>query len=364
MPKAKRAAASSDEDRAVVSVDTDQADTKKAISRVPASGDDDGERGNKRGGSLASDVDADGEQAPSWLVKNRAMNKRIGRITRQYDQRMADQEARHQREMRTLRDEFQSLRTTRQQGENGDDAAHEAAMTALQEKLEAALEAGKSGDVAKLQREIARKEAAFWNAKQAAAMGGDDNRRQQQQRPAPQEDQGRPQVRKPSPAGLAFTDANDWWDDPDFAVERAAANVIFAKLVDEEGADPEDPATYGRVAKRLSKKFAELDIVVPGERRSRRDNDDDDDDGDDDDDDAGTRDGARRRAAEAPVHNQRQRDPDYRPARRGEQHLSERDLATMRTIGLNPDNNDHLLEFARGKREAEEQERSQRSARR
>lgn len=345
-----------------MSVDTDQADTSKAVSRMNGAGASDDDDRRLPGQEDAEVSDAERRHSV-WLDKNRALNKRVSRITRNFEQRTADQEARHQREMRAMRDEFSSLRTTRGQTENSDDAAHEAAMKLLQDRLEAALEAGKSADAAKIQREMAAKEGKFWADKQAAAMGGTDGRRPEQRERREQEDtsQQQQQVRKPSAAGIAFTEANDWWDDPDFRVERVAANTIFGQLVEEEGADPNDPGTYERVAKRLKKKFAELDIVTPGRKRAKDDDDDEDDEDEDDDADDGSKRGAKRRASEAAVSTVRNRDPDYRGARRrGEQHLSERDFTTMRTIGLNPDNPDHLLDFAKGKREAEEAERGAR----
>lgn len=358
MPKAKRAAVSS-EDRTLVSVDTDQSDTSKAVQRV--NGDDADDR--KMPDREDSDVSESERRNSVWLDRSRAMNKRVGRMTRNFEQRSAEQEARHQREMRSLRDEVDTLRTTRGKSDSQTDADHEAAMQVLAEKLEAALEAGKSADAAKLQREISRKEAAFWAGKQAAAMGGDDSRSKARERKEEKDDPAVTQVRKPSKAGIAFTEANDWWDDPDFAIERGAANTIFAQLVTDEGADPDDPDTYARVAKRLKRKFSDLDVEVPGKRRRAADDDDDEEEEEEEDEDTGTRRGAKRRAEEAPIQQSRGRDPNYRGASRkrsGEQHLSEKDLKNMRMVGMNPDNEDHLLDYARGKREAEEAERARR----
>lgn len=311
------------------------------------------------GGGDDDDVSPQERSHSVWLEKNRAVNKRIGRITRKYDQQLAEQEARHQREMRELSDRVNSLKTTRGgEGGNADEAAHEREMAALQKDYERALENGDSTKAAELHRQMTAKEAKFWHDRTVATMGGDKGRRDsKRQDDGSQDDRGQQQRRQPSRAGLAFTEANDWWDDPDYKVEKAGANAIFATMIDEEGYDPDDPRTYAKLAKRLGKKFKNLEIVVPG-----RDDDDDEDEDDDDDgdDDASTRRGARARASQAAVHSVSRRD-DARPARRnGQMHLTEADFSTMRQIGLNPDNNDHCMEFALGKREAEQQERSRR----
>lgn len=352
MPKAKGgAAARSEENRPIIKVDTDQRDTSKAVSRVQSRDDDEGLPGQ-------SDDDGDGNLAEKkFLSKSRAVSKRLTRIQRKYDQQLAEQEARHQRELRDVRGEVDRLKA-RSDGDGGSasEAAHESAMRDLEAKLTKAMEDGNSQEAARINREMARKEAEFWNARTSAVMGGDQQRRDQRSDDRGQDQTQQQQRRQPSRAGIAFTEANEWWDDPDYYVEKQAANAIFGRLVEEEGADPEDPGTYRRVAKRLAKKFPELEIELPGRRR-----DDDDEDDEDDDDDGGTRSGAKRRAAEAPVQHTRHRDPDYRPSRRaGEQHLSQRDLDTMRSIGLDPDNEKHLLHFAQGKRETEDMEMARR----
>lgn len=339
---------------AVVSVDTDQADPKKAVQRMErgSSGDDDE-------GLPAQEDDGISEQErrhSQWLERNRAVNKRIARMQRVFDQRFADHQAETQRELRTLRKENQALKTRRGE-EPATDTEHETQMTALQQQMEKAMEEGNSAQVAKLQREIARKEAAFWAAKQAAITGGNDRRGAAREEPDPDEAgaAAQAQVRKPSKEGIAFTDANEWWDDPDFRVERAAANAIHAQLVEDEGSDPASEEHYARVAKRLHDKFPDLEVVAPGFEDEDLDELDEDELGDS----RGQR-RASKRATRAPVQSQQQReDNPSRAARRGT-HLSESDLQFMRSIGMNPDNENHLIAFANGRREADQAERERR----
>lgn len=338
---------------AVVSVDTDQADPKKAVHRL--------ESGEKDDEGLPpqedSEVSEQERRHSEWLDKNRAMNKRVGRMQRVFDQRMADQEARFQRQLRGLQKENQALKARRTTDEPASDAEHESQMKALEQQLEKAMEEGNSATVAKLQREIARKESAFWAAKQAALTGGNDRRGARGDEPDPADDPAadpQQQQRKPSRQGLAFTESNDWWDDPEYRAERGAANAIHAQLVEDEGSDPATEEHYARVAKRLHEKFPDLELNVPGYE------DEDWDEFNEDDLEEGRSQRRSRRAARAPVQSQRSREEDpQRAARRGT-HLNESDLKFMRSIGLNPDKESHLIAFANGRREADQAERDRR----
>lgn len=335
-----------------MSVDTDQADPKRAVQRLESGSSDDDEGLPSQEDSEVSDQE---RRHSEWLSKNRAVNKRLGRMQRVFDQRMADTEARFQRQLRGLQKENQALKARRPGDEPATDAEHEAAMTALQQQLEKAMEEGNSAQVAKINREIARKESAFWAAKQAAITGNNDRRGARSAEPDPDEEPDPAQARKPSREGLAFTESNDWWDDPEFRVERAAANAIHAQLVEEEGSDPATEEHYARVAKRLHDKFPDLELSVPGFEEE------DWDEFDEDALEGGQRQRrVSRRAARAPVQSQRTREDDPpRAARRGT-HLSESDLKFMRSIGMNPDNENHLIAFANGRREADQAERDRR----
>jgi hypothetical protein len=349
-------------DRAVVSVDTDQADPKKAVQHLDrgSDADDDADDRQLRQGDDEDGMSEQEAKHSTWLERNRAVNKRLARhtrhLTRQFDQQRAADQAEHQRELRKLSKKIDRLQRTR--GDDAPtDAAHEAEMAKLQEQLDAAVEAGESKKVGELTRLIARKEAEFFNKKAQAAMGSQVDKGERRGKDGDADDDDAdddadetPARAKPSQAGLRFTEANDWWDDPDYAVERDAANGIFGRMVRDDGADPKDPKTYARVAKRLKAKFPDLEVVVPGR------DDDDDDDLDDDDDDP-----AERRRAGAPV-ERGNRDDGHRRQRRGTE-LSNADLELMRAIGMKPDDNDHLLDMARAAREVEEAERGNRGRR-
>lgn len=310
-----------------VDVNLDETDASKAIERRQVDA------------PLPPPEDKDDPEA-RFLDRSRAVKKRIARIQRQFDQRIAERDAEHQREISALRDEFNGLKTRKQESAAPDDAAHERAIAALQSDLAAAHEAGESKKVAELTAKINRLEAEFWHKKTVATLG-------QQEKPAA------PAPRQPqqqAPAGPTATAkrwmrANEWWDDPDFAGEKAYANAIFAQLVEDDEMDPDDPETFQVLGKRLAKKFKDLEISDPDEKREKRKSRVADDDDDDDDLEP-----TNKRAA-APV---MQVDRGTSQVRRGRGvTLTAADTAAMKSFGLDPANDKHVLRWAAEKQALE-----------
>lgn len=318
-----------------IEVDTDAADHAKGVTRVDPKA--------AKGGGVANDGKDTEERLDNWFNKNKYVAKRMARfgnnLRKEFDQQRADDEARHQKELREIREQLHSLKTNSDTAST--DAAHEAEIAALQAKLEAAIEAGDTKEQARLQTLIARTESAHVEARTKALIGA--NRREEKPETARQTEQNR---NAPSKKAAAFIAQTDWWDDPEFEAEQAYANRLFAKLTTEEGMDPEDDATYRRINKKLKAKFPALKVRDPGEL---------DDDLDDDEEELGAGlDGKPSRRA--PVTQFRDRGTQQATQRRGTVQLTDDDIATMRAMKLDPNDNSAVMAFAKARRERLEAE--------
>lgn len=325
MPKSTTARESESE----IDVDTDQADTAKAVNRQPT---DDDRR------ALKSEESDDERKHSDWLSKSRAVNRRMSsfqrNLTKQFDQKQAEIEARHQREMREMKEQMNGLKVDREG--DASDTAHEAEMEKLQGELEAAIEAGNSKEQAKLNALISRKEAAHMAAKTARLAVGRQTESKDEKREAAQ-----PRVSKKAQEFISNT---PWWDEDDHWEEKAFANALHARMVD-SGSDPESDAHYAKITKELHKKFPDLEV-------DESLLDDDKEEGDEEEEEEPA---PRRRA---PVRNFKDRGGDERPAnvRGGKIQLTKADIETMKMAKLDPTDNNHVLAFAKAKRERIESE--------
>lgn len=308
-----------------VEVNLDETDASKAIARTQVES------------KLPPAEEADDPEA-RFLDRSRAVKKRIARIQRQFDQRIAERDAEHQREIASLRDEFNGLKARKQETAAPDDAAHERAIAGLQADLAAAHEAGESKKVAELTARINRLEAEFWHKKTVATLG--------QQAPEPQSksQEKRFEAQRvptgPTPTAKRWMRANEWWDDPDFAGEKAYANAIFAQLVQDDEMDPDDPETFQVLGKRLAKKFKELEVIDPDAKKAKRRAQEDDED-----------DEELEPKRAAPV---MQVDRGTAQVRRGRGvTLTAADTAAMKSFGLDPSNDKHVLRWASEKQALE-----------
>lgn len=308
----------------------------------------------------------DGSEQPRerrFMDRSKTVSKRLGRMERNFNQRFADQEARFQRTIADLKRENSSLRVSRGVSET-DQAAHDSKIAAWQSELETAYEKGDTKKQAELTTKIAQAQGEFESKKRQAMLGqqqqdrGGDDRRE-----API---GDPDNRGNGPTREArkWMRANDdWWNDPEFEIEKQAAIVIDNQLID-EGSDPNDPEHYEELRERLLDKFPDMEseVVMPGARRGRRavgrDDDVDDLDGDDDRGDSRdrrdtrTRNGSVRRPP-VPSFADRGADRGDQPRRSNGRTvtLSRAQRENMITFGLDPQNDDHVKEYAKSAEE-------------
>jgi hypothetical protein len=279
---------------------------------------------------------------------SKEVKSRLARMTNRFNQQLADQEAAHQRQIAELRREFSG---TKVKTEDTDDAVekHQQAMDALQAKLEEAQERGDSKEVAKITREMSSLEGKFWAAQTNKQTGA---RQRTETPPAASTDPAaRPNggtQRQPTKAGVAWAKANaDWWNDTvdDIACDaRDYANRVHKRRLEEGDGDPEDPTYFEEIGDMVRKRFPEIEVksTVRAQPRGKGPGDDDDDD---DDDDSATQ-----------QRNSRPMMPNRGPPskRQDLQTLTRADQATMRSVGMNPDNDKHVVQFLKSKREEAE----------
>lgn len=328
-----------------ITVDLDQSDASKAVTRTRNRGSINARGGKGKNGKAGDDVD-------DWAEKSKEVQKRIGRVTRSFEQQMADQEARHQREIAAVREEMGRLNGRREEPTN-DDAAHERKMDQLEAEYQAALEEGDSAKAAKKQREMSRVEAEYWAKKTNAAVQGSSEAggAGKDKGATPTDKRGEPGTGRyaPTKQGLDWANANNhWWNsksDEDGEAATAYANTLFRRLID-EGEDKNSPAFYEAIGEKVAKRFPELHVQVRlGKRRPA-----DDDEGDEAGSDRGFDPDRRGRA---PVVNGG--DSTGNPAPRhgpGVRTLNNADQKTMRAMGLDPANNKHVMTFLREKESA------------
>lgn len=321
----------------VISVDLSESDGTKAVTR------------QTRPADIAASVrdDQGGGDRQNYSPAERKMFTRMSRfqknISKQFDQKLADQEARHQQELSALRKQYEGVSVERQ-GDAEAASAHEKAMKLLEEKLAAANEKGDSIEAARITKEMIQADGAYHaklsGTKQRADTGGGaggGTQQQQQQRPA-----------GPTPAGSRFILANEeWWEDPEFAIEKQAASTIYLELMNNEGYEANSDETFAEVAKRLKAKFRDLPVVAG--KRGRQAEPGDGDDDDDDDLDQRDRDqdrGQNRRRAPAAAMQDRG-EPSQRRQSGNRRTLTDQEITTMKKVGMNPDNDKDVVQFLR-----------------
>ena len=298
-----------------ISVDLNAPDPDRAVTRRPSS-------------DIARAArDADGERSPTERAMLRRMNRFSKNLEKQFDQKLAEREAAWQRERSELEAKINRVSVDRD-GNDSADAAHEAKIKELQDKLAAAYEKGDSIESAKITAEMSRLDAQFW-AKKGREAGVTSRETAQ---PTTTTTTAKPSG--PTAAGARFIRANEeWWDEPEFEVEKAAANTIYLKLVNQEGFDPKDDETFKEVAKQLKAKFPQLDA-----RAGRRDPDEDDDE-------PSAQDRTVRR--QAPAARLEDRGDASNERRSNRRVLTAQDKQTMRDCRLDPDNDRDVVQFLR-----------------
>lgn len=337
MPKSATTASSGHEE---IEVDTGVADPKKAVLRTFSKNGKEREENTREQGN--------GSEADEWVNRSKSVQRRIasyGRnltneLTRQFEQTRANDQAKWQRELAETRGELEKLKLN--QTSNTTDAAHQADIQALEDKLAAAHEAGDSKEVARITTLIGRKEAAHMQAKTDAMTGDKNADKERRERDSAADDAARNAPNKAAEAKQAqFIRITTWWDDPDFIAERGAANAIHAALV-AKGSDPATDDHYRRINKQLKKKFPELKLTDPDDVFSM-DVDLDEDDGEDGDKEDALQENAN--GKRGPVVNFRDRGTNGGGSTRHVK-LDANDIATMRAMKLDPTDDATVRQYA------------------
>lgn len=333
-----------------ISVDLSEGDPSKAVSRRNARSDiaaqvrDDDDRGGSAGGKQRTKTEQE-------LFKRMTRMQRS--MTKQFNQQLADSEARHQREIAALRGSGATgVSIDRDQQQLKD--AHEKAMAELEKQLADANEKGDSAAAAKITAQMIKADGEYHAKLSQTAVRRDAGGADPNAGAGAGADAGGKRAAGPTPAGSRFILANeDWWEDPEFEVEKAAASTIFLRLINEEGFTSNSDETFKEVGKRLKAKFPNLDIKVAGGKKVDQDADGGADDlgeggpgdGDDDEDEeAQQQQRTTRRAASARIADRGNAGNRNNGNRRT---LTTEEIKTMRSVGLNPDNDKDVISFLR-----------------
>lgn len=316
---------------APITVDLKESDLKKAITR-------------------SDPDDVVDKQEPERVLKSHAartndFGKRLGRIQRQFNQSLAEQEARFQRELRSRDERIEALSTRRVDSRvDTDELAHEKLMAELEAAYADAMEKGESVKCAQLQRRMATEASRYASAQTAKQMGEAYERDQATRRSKQTGDDAESRVAGPTRLGKRFMNANaDWWDDPDFTIEQLAAKKIDSDLI-ADGYDPNTEEHYEELQARLQEKFPDLEVSLPSERRSRREAEDEDEIED------RPRGRQVQRPARGPISATGNRGTGQPARRNGHIRLNSTDLDNMRRFGMDPNNDKHVTAYAEEKR--------------
>lgn len=279
---------------------------------------------------------------------SKAVKKRIDRIANRFNQQLAEQQAEHQREIAELNSKFSKLQKSGDTTTT-DEAAHQKVMDALQAELEEAQERGDSKAVSVITRKMTAAEGKFWADKTAAQTHGASNNETR--------DTGKTNGsanpangaggRAPTKAGIEWAKANgSWWNDTvdELAIDaRAYANSIHKRMLVEGEYDPETPEYFEVIRAQVAKRFPEIETKSTVKSRRRGEIAEEFDEADD----PGEEQPARRAAAATlPNRGAPTRSENVRT-------LTRADIATMRAVNLNPDDNKHVVQFLRSKQEQE-----------
>lgn len=322
--------AGSDDENVRIEIDPYEADPSKAVARVRA--DDDAL-------SLSGD-DGDGGKEQQFDQRiGKVIQKRLNRLSRNmnrsFQQQRAEDEARHQREIAALRGRDQGLQVDRSAGS---DSAHEAEMTALQTQLELASEKGDSKEVARITRVMSQKDAQYWATKQAKVSLAEAPRAAREAAPVRQQDQPADKDPRLTDEAKKWLKANaDWWEDDDYRPERSMALTIDEDL-DNEGLDRDSPEYFQELSKRLKAKCPALEVAgLPAAKKNGKARKETKVQEEDDSNDFNPR------GAPVVSHQDRGDAPSGRRSQRVS--LTREQIGTMRSMGMDPDNNEDVLTY-------------------
>ena len=322
----------------VISVDLNQADENKAVTRRTEFSDQVREDGRGKGPQKKSPAERELYKRMSRMERN---------LQRTFDQKLADRDAEHQRETSALRAELDALKLE-QDDPTPDASEHERTMKGLEDELAAANEKGDSAAAARITAKMIRTDGAYHaklsgTKQRADATGQDKGKTGDKSAGATTQRQG--QGQKPTAAGARFITANDgWWDDPEFQIEKDAASSIYVRLVQQEGYDPNDDETFAEVAAQLASKFPDLGVRTHGKRARSQDVDEE---GEGEEGEGEAREGEGRAPRRAAAGDFRDRGESGERQRSTRRVLTNQEKKTMRDVGMDPDNDKHVVRFLR-----------------
>lgn len=317
---------------APITVDLKESDLKKSIKRTDP--------------DQQAEADAAPARATRGAGKSRTndLAKRFGRLQRQFDQRLAENEAKWQRELRDRDEKIERLSARRiDTRSDADEGAHDRKISDLEAQLADAMEKGESTKAARLQSQISEEHARYMAAQTAKQMGEAYDRDQEQRRSKDTGDEREPRrATGPTRLGRRFIGANaDWWDDPDYRIERMAAVEIDKELLADDELDPNEPEYYEELQARLEEKFPDLDVELPTSRSARRAREEEEE----------LEERPRGRQVQRPVRGgavsaAANRGNDAPRRRNGVVRLNAQQLENMRAFNLDPENDKHVSAYA------------------
>lgn len=230
-----------------MTVDKDQASALEVELAVPATGTEqtppqepvktgeaDGETDQEDAGVAAGDTD---EERSARAERRRRARER----KRQEDDALRDEVAQYREIIPSLVNQVQSLS---QQAQGNTLSAAQQALAKAEQDFAAAYETGVAAEVAKATKALT-----------IAQLNFDAMQHRRTQQPRRQADPERQQPRQPAnPYQSEWLSRNEWYRDPERAEDANIAHAISQTLVNHEGYEPNDPALYQELDRRLKKR--------------------------------------------------------------------------------------------------------------
>jgi hypothetical protein len=334
-------------DESTLMIDLDVEDKDKGITRVAK--DDEDDKGKDRGKDKDDDrLDDEEQQARARTQRgedesdedySRRVRKRIDRERRLRDREVneANEERDYWKEQAEAAQRQLQDRSKRVSKEDLDKIGED--IKGVEKDLAAAIENGKTEDQVRLTSKLTDLKAKEITTRlEAESEEGSDKSK------------GRDRVREqggPSRQAKLWMDKrSDWFGKPGFEKETRAANRIDREIYS-EGYDVNDPEYFAELDKRLRNRYPDLYDDDGGDERGtarRRASDD-------------------RRSERSPVGEVPGDGGRRKPASSSRVELNAEDFDNMRKFGLDTNDPEVLKEYARNKREADNDQRQREGGR-
>lgn len=279
-----------------------------------------------------------------WATRSKAVQKRLAKQARAFDQRLADVQAENQRELAARDERIARLERGGGDTQTTDEAAHARVMDDFEKKIAEAQELGDSAAVAKLTRQMTEADGKYWAAKTTKQAGTDPNAGRQ----AAAAKTPAPNGVAPTKEGQKWANANKGWfddkHDPICVAARALSNALYKEKMD-DGEDRDDPQFYEDIRREVAKRYPELETVSTHASRGG------DDDEDEDDDEVEERRQPVREVRKAPSVSLPNRGDPLRSRPNRLATITSAEQRLMRQVNLDPNNNKHVLQWLESRNE-------------